>query len=342
MSELDSEIMNRFEANLKFVNNRYEISLMWKDEKMKVEYNRIARRRFDELNHKFDKDHELCKNYRAIVLEQENREVVEKYPYKIIENSYFMPHRPVLREDTTTNVRMVFDESSKEKHLNSFNDYLYPGPNLNPNILDVIMHFRTFSVAFCTDIDKAFVQIAITENNQNYLKFLWFSNEKANVEFFRFTRAPFRVTCSPFILAATVKHHIRKYNEHPKVVKILDSSLFVDDLITGSNSDDKAFYLSSTASTIYKEAGMNLQKFNTNSVHLRKMWEKNKLCDSRENSNNRIKVLGLLWGTVSDTLHFEMQSLPDSWKFNPIKLVAVKVMLKIFDPIGYFAPFLFE
>ncbi|GFQ90716.1 DUF5641 domain-containing protein [Trichonephila clavata] len=50
-------------------------------------------------------------------------------------------------------------------------------------------------------------------------------------------------------------------------------------------------------------------------------------------------ILGLLWDTNSDVLRFDVQSFPDDWKFNPTKRLVLKAMLKIFDPIGFIAPF---
>ncbi|GFR04375.1 uncharacterized protein TNCT_199721, partial [Trichonephila clavata] len=126
------------------------------------------------------------------------------------------------------------------------------------------------------------------------------------------------------------------------VEKITTRSFYVirylNDFIAGSKSDDEAFYITTTASNIFKEAGMHLRKFHTNSENLRHMWEENKLCDS-QNSNDSLKILGLLWDTNSDVLRFDVQSFPDDWKFNPTKRLVLKAMLKIFDPIGFIAPF---
>ncbi|GFQ84339.1 hypothetical protein TNCT_401521 [Trichonephila clavata] len=58
-----------------------------------------------------------------------------------------------------------------------------------------------------------------------------------------------------------------------------------------------------------------------------------------QNSNDSSKILGLLWDTNSDVLRFDVQSFPDDWKFNPTKRLVLKAMLKIFDPIGFIAPF---
>ncbi|GFQ74057.1 reverse transcriptase domain-containing protein [Trichonephila clavata] len=94
-----------------------------------------------------------------------------------------------------------------------------------------------------------------------------------------------------------------------------------------------------TASTIFKEAGMHLRKFHTNSENLiHYVGGKNKLSNF-QNSNDSLKVLGLLWDTNSDVLRFDVQSFPDDWKFNPTKRLVLKAMLKISDPIGFIAPF---
>ncbi|XP_054708996.1 uncharacterized protein LOC129218696 [Uloborus diversus] len=223
--------------------------------------------------------------------EEERNGVIEPCSDSKIENSYFMPHRPVVREDkVTSKVRMVFDASSKEKHLNSLNDCLFPGPNLNPNVLDIILSFRKHNVAFCADLEKAFLQIGIAEEDRNYLKFIWFSNER-------------------------------------------------DDLISGAKSDKEVYYISSTASDIFKEAGMNLRKFNTNSVKLRKMWEEKGMCETAELRNDTLKILGLLWNTDSDSLHFDVPDFREDCKINPSKRVVLKSVLKIFDLLGILLPF---
>lgn len=53
----------------------------------------------------------------------------------------------------------------KKKNNKSLNDCLYVGPNLNPNLLDIIINFRKFNTAFCTNIEKAFLQITVITGN---------------------------------------------------------------------------------------------------------------------------------------------------------------------------------
>ncbi|KFM68616.1 hypothetical protein X975_08696, partial [Stegodyphus mimosarum] len=245
-----------------------------------------------------------------------------------------MPHRPVSRDDKfTTKERMVFDASSKENQFKSLNDCLWPGPNLNTNILDIIINFRNHEVAICADLEKAFLQIGLTPEDQNYLKFLWFDDKAVDLfKILRFTRVPFGATCSPFILAATIKCHIQKYKkEHCKVYGMLNTSLYVDDLISGSNSEEEAYYLYSTAAKILKDTGMHLRKFNSNSMKLREMWKGNMLCSEQENSDLHLKDLGILWNTDSDTFQLDAQPLIDNLeRIKSTKRCVLKTMLKYY------------
>ncbi|GFS50132.1 integrase catalytic domain-containing protein [Trichonephila clavipes] len=58
-------------------------------------------------------------------------------------------------------------------------------------------------------------------------------------------RVNFGVSSSPFLLAATIRHHIEKYkHEFPDTVGLLDRNFYVDDLISGGNEFEEALQTS--------------------------------------------------------------------------------------------------
>ncbi|GFV89309.1 reverse transcriptase domain-containing protein [Trichonephila clavipes] len=174
---------------------------------------------------------------------------------------------------------MVFDASSKGRDCKSLNECLYASPPLNLRIIDVILRFREYEYAFCSDIQGEFLTIGIAEEDRDYLRFFWFPNDgdAKSYKIMRMNRVPFGVTLSPFVLAATIKFHTRKYKEdYRETYEMLNTSLYVDDLFVGSSeSINKAFNLSKNAIEILKDANMNLRKFKTNSKELRKLWNEN-------------------------------------------------------------------
>ncbi|XP_054724234.1 uncharacterized protein LOC129234261 [Uloborus diversus] len=260
----DLAIVKDFEDNLKFVDGRYETKLLWKPHELPLSNNfKIAEYRFENLKPKLYKNEWLLENYNAIMLEQLRDGVIESCKSETRETkSYYMPHRPEVRkEKSTTKVRIVYDASSKSINCNSLNECLDSGPNLNPTILDVILKFRKNKIGFSADIEKAFLQIKIAEEDRDYLTFLYFENCDSSKETksYGMTRVPFGVTSSPFILASAIKYHIKKYEKsNYETYNMLNTSLYVDDLFFGSETVESAVKLSTEAVPILKEAGLEL------------------------------------------------------------------------------------
>ncbi|GFY30436.1 integrase catalytic domain-containing protein [Trichonephila clavipes] len=74
-------------------------------------------------------------------------------------------------------------------------------------------------------------------------------------------RVTFGVSSSPFLLAATIRHHIEKYkHEFADTVLLLDRSFYVDDLISGGYEFEEALQTSRRAKNIMEAAGMDLRK----------------------------------------------------------------------------------
>ncbi|XP_054724348.1 uncharacterized protein LOC129234379 [Uloborus diversus] len=173
------DAVKEFQANSKFVNGRYEARLLWKDSRELLGNNlEVAKVRFSNLENKLLKNNSLFEDYNSILRDQFDQGIIQLCPEEFVNNDcYYMPHRPVIREDkTTTKTRIVFDASSKQAGYLSLNECLSPGSNLNPNVLDIILKFREHKVAFSADIEKAFLQISIAEEDRNYLRFLYYNN----------------------------------------------------------------------------------------------------------------------------------------------------------------------
>ncbi|GFY75956.1 integrase catalytic domain-containing protein [Trichonephila inaurata madagascariensis] len=160
----------------------------------------------------------------------------------------------------------------------------------------------------CADIQHAFLEIGIKED-RIYLQFLWGHDngtcldlEGQPVRVLRMTRVPFEVNCSPFLLAATIRTHLEKY-EHFEVTKKLHD-LYVDDFLCSVDNLAKAKQFVKDATYILSDAGMNLRKWITSSAELRK-WLKTENINCRGNTSVLIadqKVLGLVWNVNNDSL----------------------------------------
>ena len=126
----------------------------------------------------------------------------------------------------------MYDASAQDKGL-SLNDCLYSGPKFYQSILDILIRFRTYRIALAADVKKAFLMASVREEDRDVLRFLWVDNiEKSvpDIQDICFTRVVFGVSSSPFLLNATISHHLNKYRErYPDLVDTLMHSIYVDD-----------------------------------------------------------------------------------------------------------------
>ena len=88
-----------------------------------------------------------------------------------------MPHKPVVRKHaTTTRVRMVHDASAKPSSGDvSLNECLYIWPNLQPLLYDILLRMRINPIWLTGDVKQAFLQVSVSTQDRDALRFLYFS-----------------------------------------------------------------------------------------------------------------------------------------------------------------------
>ncbi|GBM45056.1 hypothetical protein AVEN_98899-1 [Araneus ventricosus] len=84
----------------------------------------------------------------------------------------YLPHRAVIKENSTTKIRPVFGASAKQKNRSSLNSCLEEGPNLVELIPSILNIFRFGAFGVIADIMKALLQISIDDKDRDYLRFL--------------------------------------------------------------------------------------------------------------------------------------------------------------------------
>ena len=143
-----------------------------------------------------------------------------------------MLHKPVIRESAvTTKVRMVFDASAKPYPLaNNINDCMFTGPPLQPLLSDIMVRARMSTNRLLGDIEKAFLQIGVKEQDRDAFRFLF--NVKGEKRHLRFMRVPFGVEATLFVLGVTLQNHLQQQGtEFKDTVRVLKKNTYVDNLM---------------------------------------------------------------------------------------------------------------
>ena len=329
--------LKRFSETTKFSQGRYEVALPWKSEQAKanvVDNFKLAEKRFIRTEQKLEEDPQLKAQYDQVFKDYVNEGFIEEVPPEQINTGYpifYLPHRPVVKESsTTTKVRPVFDASCKSYNNISLNDCLHTGPSLNPDLVKVLVRFRRWKHALACDIKKAFLQIVINPEERDVHRFLL--NLEGTVKTMRFTRVPFGLTSSPFLLNATVKYHLKSCNDS-LVVRELMQNLYVDDWLTGANSLEEVDLKFQEAEQILKGAGMTLIKCSSTQLGFSDKGN----ADAPDVST---KVLGLKWCLERDCFSYEgiVSEPPPNLLFT--KRTVLSLIARFFDPIGYLSPFI--
>jgi len=165
---------NDFEKNVKRNGNGRFVHLPFKKDKPTFGNSyEIAKRRLLSLERHFQKDPNLKTEYCNFMSEYEklgHMEIISEDDNDSAGESYYIPHHAVRNENnTTTQLRVVFDSSCKTDTDISRNDILIKGSAIRDEFLYIyIGAFRTYNYVLSEDIKKMYRQILVTKNHQSY------------------------------------------------------------------------------------------------------------------------------------------------------------------------------
>ena len=362
--EDELSVYEEFEKTLVFKDGRYEVQLPWKQMHPLLPDNReLSQKRLNGLLKRLRQNPQILRQYDTVIRDQINKgivEVVQEAEAPEDRAVHYLPHHAVVREDKqTTKLRIVYDASAKSSGP-SLNECLYTGPKFGQSLLDIILRFRAQNVALTADIEKAFLMVSVSEEDRDVLRFLWIDDitkDEPEIVPLRFTRVVFGVSSSPFLLNATISHHLRSHSSvFPETVQKISRSIYVDDLAYGAETEELAYRLYTDSKSMLKEGGFNLRKFVTNSSALQQKIDRHEGLSPAElgpggedesytkatlGTTQRInagetKVLGVRWHPVTDCFVFDFSDV--AVEPEPTKRHIVGVASRFYDPLGFFSP----
>ena len=207
-------------------------------------------------------------------------------------------------------------------------------------LIVILLRFRTHQTAFTADVEKAFLQIELNFADRDATRFLWLKDlnkpvsTPGNLVVYRFCRFLFVAAPSPFLLNPTIQHYLN--TEHSWISEDLKTSIYMDNVISGTDNESQALEYYAKSRDYFREAGMNLRQWTSNSNALNLKIEQ----DST-NADKIIKVLGIIWNSQTDKLSLSLKKLIE--ETNTIKKITKRISLslafKLFDPLGFAEPF---
>ncbi|CAG9109031.1 unnamed protein product [Plutella xylostella] len=262
--------------------------------------------RFNSLERKFSKNEAFKTKYINFMKEYiELGHMSENKTPQDDNESYFLPHHGVLREDSlTTKLRTVFDASAVTSTGKSFNDIQLIGPPVQDDLLSILIRFRQHKYVVTADVEKMYRQILVNESQRSLQQIFWRSDPSLELKQYKLNTITYGTASAPYLATRCLKQlGLESTNEDVREVIIHD--FYVDDLNTGSDNEKTLIDNCKGVLEQLRGAQMNLRKWRCNKPEL------------------------LLF---SSTMKTNIRSAKSS------KRIVLSMLAQIFDPLGLINP----
>lgn len=253
--------------------------------------------------------------------------------------SYFLPHHGVVNESSsTTKLRVVFNGSAKTDSGVSFNDLQYTGPNLQDELVSILLRFRQHNVVLCADVEKMYRMVLVEPSQRSLQKVLWRSNDDEDIQEYELNTVTYGTKSAPYLAIRCLKQlGLESLESHPRAAQIILKDFYVDDMLSGAGTREEAIELGNEISTILKSGCMHLRKWISNDSEVVKQINGiNNTSDTVHfGEKDQNKTLGIYWLFHKDVLMYSINF--SSAKVNTKRSILSDIS-RIYDPLGLVGP----
>ncbi|XP_037931048.1 uncharacterized protein LOC119665867 [Teleopsis dalmanni] len=271
---------------------------------------------------------QTCSEYHAL----DHLEILNNAE-EIAKIKYFMPHHAVVRpESITTKLRVVFDTSCKTSNGRSLNDMLLVGPTLQPELFEILIHFRCYRFALTADISKMYRQILVDDEGINYQGILWRDNSEYPMQVLRLKTVTYGTSSAPYLAVRCLKFLADEYRDtHKEAASMLMNNFYMDDMLGGADSVQELIAIKNEVTSLLSLGNFELHKWRSNCEELSATMNSPLLIKTDDCS----KTLGIYWDSKSDFWKFTY----DITKTESIsKRRVLSELAQLFDPLGLLSP----
>jgi hypothetical protein len=177
------------------------------------------------------------------------------------------------------------------------------------------------------DIQKAFIQVGLKEEDRDTFRFLF--NINNHEQHFRFARISFGAEASPFMLGVAINYHFdHQHDTQETTVQALRQNTYVDNLMQISNDIEELSKFKEEAIHIFESAQFPIHKWESNVLEL-------------DTEPNPSKILGHFWEKRDDSLEIKVDA--SSTEGSPVtKRTILSQLSSVYDPLGIMSPTMVE
>lgn len=257
------------------------------------------------------------------------------------EPCYYIPHRAVVREESsTTPLRVVFNASSKLKGEMSLNDALMLGPQIQRELFDIVISARSYRYVFTADVAKMYRMVWIDEKDRDMQRILWRESPNEPIKEYCLNTVTYGTVPASFMATQCLEVIARQIEKnYPRVAAMIRSSFYMDDMIYGSDNLDELCEDRQLLHEVLSSYGFKLRKYCANAQEIVSEIPNELLANgSNIELASGSAMLGILWTPNSDEFSIKVASEVEEVQSRWTKRLMLSYLSRTFDPLGILAP----
>ncbi|XP_008482112.1 uncharacterized protein LOC103518804, partial [Diaphorina citri] len=178
-------------------------------------------------------------------------------------SSYLLSHHGVYRESSsTTKLRVVFNPNVVDTSGNNLSQVLHVGPKLQLDIQNILVSFRLYPVAITCDVQAMYRCILVAPEDRAVQHIFWRKDSSQEILEYELKTVTFGLPPSPYLAQRVIQQlaHDEK-DKFPDAAQVLENSIYVDDIVSGSDDVASAIHLRNQLCALLKAGGFELRKW---------------------------------------------------------------------------------
>jgi len=345
----DKRAEKMLQQSTRFVDGRYQVGMLWREENVWLPCNRaVAEKRLQSLERKLRKDTEQHKQYSDFMKNQFDRgfarRMTEQEASKFSSRSWYLPHHAVFHPQKKK-IRVVFDAAATFNAV-SLNSQLLSGPDLNNSLLGVLLRFRERQIAIVGDVQKMFMQVAVSPEDTDALRFLWWENGDMDgpVMECQMLRHVFGAKDSPSCCIYALKRAAQdNQGFSAEARQTVEKDFYCDDLLKSVDSVNEGRDLVQEVTAILSTASFKITGWLSNSREvLATIPNQERAATNLDLDLDSLPIsraLGVEWDTEKDIFQFTCHAYSSEFDEKSItKREVLSTLSSLFDPLGFVCP----
>lgn len=300
-----------------------------------------ALRRLESLQRRLQRNMKLRESYSRFMDEYETSGYmtqISEAQLSQAEEVYFIPHAVIKPDSLSTKLRVVFDASAKTTSGSSLNDKLLPGPNLQRDLLKLLIRFRIHQYVITADIAQMFRQVLIDSRDRRLQLILWRQDSEERPRIYQLNTVTYGTASAPYhVMRCLLELATQHQEEYPAAAKAIREDFYMDDVLSGERTYQGIIELQRHLFDLLKRGQFMLRKWRSNEPQVLQQFQRQETDDLLVIDRDTTKTLGLRWCSSQDCLQYKVD-LPKQGTLT--KRVVLSRISQIFDPLGLVGPIL--